>query len=107
MWSVQVSLVIPTAGRDHLWPETSYLIIAYQLLQLIRVNDNVKTTQLCKAELLPIHTCRAHLWEGRPDSVSVPKTGHSATTAGRQGCNYKCRNSGVFIPANRVFKVRF
>ena len=93
MWSVYVSLVTSAASRDHLWPDTSYLVIAYQLLQLICVNDNVKTTQLCKAELLPIHAGKAHLWEGRLDSVSIPKTGHSATTAGCQGCNYKWRNT--------------
>lgn len=97
-----MSFIISTAGRDHLWPETSYLVIAYQLLQLICVNDNVKTTQLCKAELLPIHACKAHLWEGRPENVSVPKTAHSAT---RAGCRDATTNAE--IPANRVFKVRF
>lgn len=70
-----MSLVISIASRDHLWSGTSYLVIADQLLQLISVNDDVKTTQLCQAELLPIHAGKAHLGEGRPGSVSILRQG--------------------------------
>lgn len=70
-----MSLDISTASRDDLWPETSYLVIAYQVLQLIGVNDNVKTTQLCQVELLPIYAGKAHLGEGRPDSKSIMRQG--------------------------------
>lgn len=81
---------ISTASGNHLWPETSYLVIVYQFLQLVCMNNDVKTTQLCKAELLPIHTGKAHLGEA---SVSVPETGYSTTVAGYWGCNCKYRNT--------------
>ena len=91
-------LVTFTVNRDNLWSETSYLVIVYQLLQLICVNDNVKTTQLCKAELLPIHTCKAHLWEARPDSVNVPRRG-----TGPQQLATKDVTTNAEIPADGVF----
>lgn len=42
-------------------PGASYLVVVNEFLQFVSVDDNMKTTHLCKAELFPIHTRETHL----------------------------------------------
>ena len=42
-----------------------YLVVVDELLQLVSVHHDVEATHLGQAELLPIHTGKAHLWRER------------------------------------------
>lgn len=55
------TLIWQTLEMSAATTSAGYLVVVNELLQLVSVDDNMKTAHLCQAELLPIYTCETHL----------------------------------------------